>query len=317
MATIDLRSAWREGPKLSFTLDRIQNITGWDRLFVFKRLDRISMIESGTQEAAPAGNPIPVTELYLMENTLACLKTVLAITRSEVASIRHLETPTMDMAMLRHHRGLRELYIYTGLAIGFKHLVGCPMERFHADNVALDGEFLGALESWKASLHELWLENEKPFGPDQLPDLPALTKLKIPTYPETLAAWKVWRAAHPAVKIEFQGPPQSSSKQPFASIAEIHRDSAVMKVSKGKKVAYEVWGDFTGKSPLPGNNHDLRDWLEKQAESSRKKIKCFSEADELGISAAKPEDIKWCVDALLDGKAGPDAKPAPKGKKKP
>ncbi len=304
MTELDLNTV-TPNPELNrLTLDRIQNVKGWSRLSELEKLDRIRLIECGSAEPEPKRDVIPVTELSLLENSLSCLKTVLTLTMSEIVTIQHWETPTLDLVLLRHHRGLRHLFLYCGLATGFRHVASCGIERLHITNVELDSEFLSVLSGWKNTLWELWLENEKPFGPQELPDLPKLTLLKIPTYPETLAAWKAWRIVHPGVKIEFQGPPQPTANHPYAAVAEIHRDVAVMKVTKGKKITYEVWGNFSGKSPIGGNNHDLRHWLEMQAENAKKKITVFSEADEIGISTTKPEIVKWCIDTLLDGKTG-------------
>ena len=69
-----------EPPKL--TLDRILDISGWARLAGLGKLKKLTAIECGTTTPVLAGNPIPVTELYLIENTLACLKSILAMTQA-------------------------------------------------------------------------------------------------------------------------------------------------------------------------------------------------------------------------------------------
>lgn len=54
-------------------------------------------------------------------------------------------------------------------------------------------------------------------------------------------------------------------------------------------------------SPIKGNNHDLREWLEKSGVKAVKKVKIYSEADELGLSAGKIGEIRECIDAVLEG----------------
>jgi hypothetical protein len=312
---VDLSLALPDAGIEFLLLDHIPRVSGWRRLQDLDQLSKISMVQCGSSEDAPAVRPRQLRELYLHTLTQSCLKTIAALTQADDVTIRHSETPLVHMAMLRHHTGLRKLFLYCGLAVGFAPLVGFPLEEVHITNVEMDEEFLRTLKSWKG-LRELWLENEQSFGPDRLPELPGLKKLRIPAYPEFREEWIKWAASHPKVTFKFQPVTESYGKMPSATIEEIYRDVAVLKLTKGRRIWYEAWEDFTDKSPIPGNNHDLREWLKGRLARVKKRVRLFSEADELGLSASRLEDIKWCIDALLDGNVGPDGKAAPKGRKK-
>lgn len=301
---VDLVSALAD-PEVDFILlDRIPDVAGWKRLPELRKLGKISMVHCGTTESAPSGAVIKLDELYVHTLSPACLKAIANMADAVEVTIWHFETPVLDLSVLRHVSRLRNLFLYCGIGTGFEAIVAAKLERLHVSNAAMDDGFRKALASSKETLTELWLANNEPLRPDDLPILPKLKELRVPSHPETLDLWRAWRAAHPDVVLKFQAVSPPSAKMPATAIAEIHRDAAIMKVMAGKKISYESWGDFTRLSPIRGDNHDIRTWLEKAAAKAKKKLKVHSEADEMGVTAAKIEDIRWAIDALIEARAG-------------
>lgn len=300
---IDLKTAIPDAETEYVLLDRIPSVSGWKRLAELPALRKISAVKCGGQEAGPGGNRAKLDELYIHTLSPACLGALCGLSDARSVTIWHDETPVLDLALLRGHARLRELFLHCGIAVGFAHVAKAPLERLHVSNLSWDGDFPGALKGWRDSLAELWLENNEPFGPERLPALPKLKELRVPSHPETVEAWKGWRDAHPGIALKFTRPVPPSAKSPAASILEIHRDAAIVKLLAGKKLSYESWGDFTADTRVEGDNHDLRAWLEKTAAKAKRKLACFSDADQMGIRAAKVEDVRWAIDALRDGKA--------------
>jgi hypothetical protein len=300
---VDLESALADPDTVFLLLDRIPDVAGWKRIPELGKLGKISMVNCGTREPAPPGAVVKLDELYVHTLSPACLKAIAGMADAVDITIWHSETPVLDLSVLRHVSRLRYLFLNCGLATGFPAVIGAKLERLHVSNPAMDDGFRKLLESCQGTLRELWLANNEPLRPVDLPVLPQLKELRVPSHPETLDAWRAWRASHPDVVLKFQTVAPPSAKLPATSIAEIHRDAAIMKVMTGKKTGYESWGDFTRLSSIQGNNHDLRAWLEKAAAKAKKKLKIHSEADEMGITAAKIEDVRWAIDALVDARA--------------
>jgi hypothetical protein len=300
---VDLVSALPDPDTVFLLLDRIPDVAGWKRLPELGKLGKISMANCATREPAPAGAVVKLDELYVHTLSPSCLKAIAGMADAIDISIWHSETPVLDLSVLRHVSRLRFLFLYCGLATGFEAIAAARLERLHVSNAAMDDGFRKVLESSKGTLRELWLANNEPLRPGDLPSLPHLKELRVPSHPETLEAWRAWRAEHPEVVLKFQAVAPPSAKQPATSIAEIHRDAAIMKVMTGKKTSYESWGDFTRLCAIKGDNHDIRAWLEKAAAKAKKKLKIHSEADEMGVTAAKIEDVRWAIDAMVEAGA--------------
>jgi len=300
---VDLAEALANPESSWLLLDRILDVTGWKRLPQLGRLDRITLVNCATSEAAPEGGRVETDALYVHTLSPACLRAIAGMADAVEVTIWHFETPVLDLSVLRHVSRLRNLFLHCGIATGFGQLSAAKLERLHVSNVAVDDEFRNVLASSRETLTQLWLANNEPLRPEDLPVLPKLKELRVPSHPETLDTWRAWRAAHPDVVLKFQTVAPPSATLPATAIAEIHRDAAIMRVTTGTKISYESWGDFTRLSRIKGNNHDVRAWLEKAAAKAKRKVKVHSEADELGVTAARIEDIRWAIDAMADGPA--------------
>lgn len=289
----------------SLLLDRVKMVKGWKGLLKLKRLRRLSLILCDTEEEAPDGKPIKVEEVAVNECSQRALEVALAITRTRIAKIHHLESATVDLSPLRDHRELGVLLNHYGFALGLGSLKGLPLEKVHLADAVLDGEFRKALFSWKETLVALSLMRQEPFAPSDLPVLPGLRRMKVPAYSEFRTAWIDHAVANPKIRFEFPPQEEPPAKAPRAKVAGIHRDIAILKVAKGSKGWHEAWSDFTGLAQVYKGlgNHDLRDKLETWAKQGKVKAEFASEADELLIKASSMETVKACIDALLDGKA--------------
>jgi len=295
---LDLSTAELDSGVDSLLIDRVPDVTGWGRLAELGKLDKIIMVLCGTSVPIAGEGKIPVRELYLHSLSQACLKTILSLTNVEEITLWHAASPFLDLAMLGHGQRVRHLFLHCGLALGFKHLQGFPLERVHSSSVEISEEFLEVLASWSPTLRELWVGHALPFRPDQLPSLPKLEDLKVSGHPETRPAWRDYVAAHPRiVKFRFEPMPEAQADFPHTVVEEIYRSVAILKVSAGKKTTYEAWGDFAG---IQGNNHDVRDWLAASTVKAKKQVKVYSEADELGLRSTKIAALKECLDAILD-----------------
>lgn len=225
-------------------IDRIADVTGWGRLSELDKLDKITAVHCGTSAPMQGNGSIAIRELYLHTLTQAGLKTMISMTNAEEITLRHSDSPFLDMAMVSHCKRLRNLFLHCGLALEFRHLKGLPLERVHVSHVEMNEEFLGALSSWSGTLRELWVEHTLPFGPDRLPALPKLEGLKVTRHAETRELWKAWTESRPQLKFRFEPISESSANLPITAINEIYRNVAIMNGEQGKEDFLRGLGEF-------------------------------------------------------------------------
>lgn len=285
-------------------LNRIKEVTGFAALPGMKSLRVLKLYLCGTSEP-PAPSPlVPLEEIDLTECGRAILERILPMTDSRVVKISYLDSPTLDLSLLRGHRKLRELACTWGFALGLRHLRGIPLEGAYLNDFAADGTFFETLGSWSGSLLHLRVAPMQAFPPASLPALPRLERIAIPGYPEYRKEWIDFALAHPGIRCEFKAPPSAPDKVPVAKVGSIHRDLAILEVTAGAKRWFEIWEDFSSMAgPVSGQgNHELRDRLEAWAKRNKLKAEFDSEIGGMLIRSPKSETVAACLDALLDGR---------------
>jgi len=199
--------------------------------------------------------------------------------------------------------------VFAGFVRNLRYLERLPLKRLVLSNVEVDDEFRRLLTAHKDSLSELCLENEKPFSPDAITQLSmpnSLRLFKIPGYVEYRSEWIDFAVSHPHISFDFDSVKEPFKKMPKVEVVEIYRGVDILKLQKGKKVSFEVWGNLAGDllKSEEMDNHDLGDLVRSIATKEKKKVEVSSSADELVIQTTRMEDSKWCIDRILEKEKG-------------
>lgn len=302
LPALDLREASFEDNIDMLLLDRIKTLTGFERLPRLDQLRWVILVLCGTPQFVSVEPKVSAPDLQLKSCSTSCLNTMLGATSAQKILIEHVDTPVVNLRLLEGHTDLNELRVLVGWVQGTEYLEQLPLQKLFLSNVDMDQRFRKALMAHRGTLRELGLTNEKPFGPDALPELSALRRLEVPGYREFRSEWIDFAVSHPSIRCKFPPVRAPFQKLPKIEVAEIYRGVDILRLQQGKKSQFEVWGHLAGELLESDtlDNHDLKDYLDEAAKKEKKKVKISSSIDELVIQASGIETCKWCIDKILE-----------------
>lgn len=192
------------GPGIhNLALHGIGSISGWSGLRRFPRLDLLDLTLCGSEPEEPLLPPVPVGRVELVSCEPRCLAVALRSTSARELHISCDAPPPLSLALLQGHGGLEDLWIDAAILHRIDVLERLPLRRLYLSGVAADRTLRRMLQARAASLAELGLDCHEPFGPELLPELPSLRRLRVPGHAHFRAQWIEWAVAHPEVACQF------------------------------------------------------------------------------------------------------------------
>lgn len=306
LAVLDLRKARLASGASRVIVDRVKEVCGWEGLRGCSHLDDLDVVLCGCDRGARIDPPLSVRRASIRECTGACLAVLLRGTRTRELEIVHDASPFLDLGPVAEHRRIESLTVWAPLVRGLGAVADAPLRTLRLGAVEPDADLRSLLVRVAGTLVELSLRGVRPLGPDALPRLERLVRLRVPGYSETRRAWIEFAVEHPRVACCFPAVDPPPKHQPVVSVEEIHRGVDVLRVAKGAKVTFEIAADLAAmvaqvRPSFEGDNGDLEERLKAAARSAKKKATWSSEADTLVARATSVETCRWIIDAALDG----------------
>jgi len=282
-------------------LDRIKTVTGWAAIASLDELDDLELVLCDTTDSQAVDPPLRLRRVALTECSTAAMGVALRSTRARVIDIAYPQTTVFDAGMLASHCDVEEVTVTAPLVHRLAGLAELPLRVLRLGRVEPNGELGPLLRAVASTLEELTITGTRPFGPEQLPKLPALARLDVPGTPETRDAWIDYAVKHPQVACRFAPFEAPPPKALAVTVLEIHRGVDILQATKGKKTFYEVAFDVAAAlDGYDGDNGDLEAELKGLAKRGKKRgLKWSSEADTLVVQATKPDTLRWVLDAAF------------------
>lgn len=281
-----------------------KSVVGWGGLARWKRLRRLQCVTSSSPEVAPAAARALFPELTLVMCDAAC-------TESAIRSAASQDVDTdvdaiVDLRVVLGHAGLARLRMVAAFVLGIEHLAAFELRSLTLDPVDVGEPLRAALSAQASTLEELALGSHTAFGPEALPALPRLRRLRVPGALEHRDAWIAFALAHPDVFFDFE-PPRSvmGSSKPVVVVAERRAGVDVLSVTKGKQTALAIQGNFAG------NRNDALEAEVKKALGARAKDVVWS--SDPGTFAARTSSLDVAQE-IADAIAAAPARASKPGK---
>ena len=296
---LELASAQIGADVQNLALDRIKSIKGWKGLRRLGHLKLLSLTLCGSAAEEPLVPPVLLDSVDLGSCSPDCVEMVFRSTVAREVQILHEDSSPLSLNLLRGHVGLERLWVDAPLLHGLGVLKQLPVKRLSLSGIAPGQELKGVLEARSASLVQLGLVCDEPFGPAVLPKLPELQRLRVPGYEQFRSEWIDWAVAHPQVACEFISVPEPS-KRPVVQLAELYREVDILRVTKGKQVVFEIAAnlveDVLDSEEL--DNGELEDKVKALAKKAGKKAQWSSESDTFVVQAKDLDTCRWVIDSV-------------------
>jgi uncharacterized protein YheU (UPF0270 family) len=296
---LDLSSAKLDQDVTVLVLDRIKSITGWEALRQAGRLGTLSLTVCGTPPEKPLRPPVAVERVELIGCSKNCVELILQSTRAQQVRLLYEEPSALQLELLQGHDRLEELDVDSGMTRGLKFLEPLALKVLSLSGVVPDQALKRVLAARARTLEELTLSSHEPFGPSLLPKCPSLRRLTVPAYDEFRAEWVEWAVTHPRVACRFPKL-QAPSKRPVVQLAEVYRGVDILRIRKGKQIAFEVASnlveDVLDREDM--DNGELEDKMRALAKKDKRKAEWSSESDTFVMRAKDIETCRWLIDAV-------------------
>ena len=298
--TIDLRSEEIAADVESLDVHRVKEVRGWPTLVRLSELKELSATSCKTPSEEGFESPILLERLEVDECDTTTLSTLLTGTRCKSVRLIHMTDPILDLRPLAEHDALIEVRVGAPLIRNVDALCGRALERLSLGDVAVDDALRRCLASAAPSLEFLQLRTSTDFTPDQMPTkLPRLERCRMTVHVAQEDAWLDYAADHPHIAFQFTRDAKVDRGKLTTEIEDYHREIEILKITKGKKVHYEVSGDLATTFGFD-DNAELEDAARPLVKAAKRRIKWSSEHDTFVATAKKPDDLRWLIDALLD-----------------
>ena len=298
---MDLATAGIPAGVTSLLVDACKSLRGWPFLKHLGQMDTLTASMCTGMSEADLDAPLSLKSLSIDECGPNTTNWLLRNVAAASLDLTWYATPVFDCSRIIHAKNLERLSLTASLIRSPGHLIDAQPAYIQLHHVAPDENLFSFLKAQKRLLH-LDLATTRPLSPQALEGvIEKLDILTLPAWPDEKTAWIKWAVNHPRVRCRFQHPEVTElpSKVARAEVAAVHRDYAILKLTKGRSVKFEVADDFSGLYP-DHSNGDIEAALEPLAKAAKKKIDWSSEADMLVAGSKKEEDLIWLLDTLLD-----------------
>ena len=261
-----------------------KSVVGWSGLARWKGLCRLQCVTSSSPEVAPATVRAAFPDLYLVMCDAACTES--AIRSATCENVDADVDAIVDLRVVLGHTGLTRLRLVAGFVLGLERLAAFKLRSLALDPVEIGAPLRAALHAQAGTLEELALGSHAAFGPEALPELPRLRRLRVPGTAAHREAWLAFASAHPEVFFDFE-PPRSimGTTKPVVVVAEQRAGIDVLSITKGKQTVLAIQGDFAG------NRNDALEAEVRKTLGARARDVTWS--SDPATFAARTSSIEW------------------------